>query len=65
MIYCTNWKGKDCALKRIRHQISGGWVGEHTEAAKPSLGLGGLGLDGRGDALNFNLLEEHKEKKDL
>lgn len=41
------------------------WVGEHAEAAKPSPGLGGLGLDGRGDALNFNLLEEHKEKKDL
>lgn len=38
---------------------------EQAEAAKPSLGLGGLGLDGRGDALNFNLLEERKGKKDL
>lgn len=41
------------------------WVREHVEAAKPLLGLGGLGLDGRGDALDFNLLEEHKRKNDL
>lgn len=41
------------------------WERERVEAAKPSLGLGGLGLDGRGDALDFNLLEEHKRKKDL
>lgn len=32
---------------------------------KPFLGLRGLGVDGRGDALNFNLFEEHKGKKDL
>lgn len=41
------------------------WVRELRETVKASLGLGGLGLDGRGDALNFNLLEEHKGKKDL
>lgn len=32
---------------------------------KPFLGLGGLGFDGGGDALNFNLFEEHKGEKDL
>lgn len=35
------------------------------EMVKPFLGLVGLGFDGRGDALNFNLFEEHKRKKDL
>lgn len=41
------------------------WVRKPAETVKPFLGLQGLGFDGRGDALNFNLSEEHKEKKDL
>lgn len=40
-------------------------MGKHTVTVKPSLGLEGLGLNGRGDALNFNLLAEYKGKKDL
>lgn len=41
------------------------WVRKPAETVKPFLGLEGLSFDSRGDALNFNLFEEHKGKKDL